>query len=108
MSRNNSTNNVNSKNILTSKIYHNASELNDYMFGCGLPSNETYSTTKIHILPTLNNLTYGSNQSILITRLFLISDNNDSQIFNESFQSHWMPRPALLSRKHQLKTMPSI
>lgn len=103
MSRNNSSNNVNSKNILTSKIYHNASELNDYMFGCGLPSNETYSTTKIHILPTLNNLTYGSNQSILITRLFLISDNNDSQIFNESFQSHWMPRPALPIKETSIK-----
>lgn len=103
MSRNNSSNNVNSKNILTSKIYHNASELNDYMFGCGLPSNETYSTTKIHILPTLNNLTYGSNQSILITRLFLISDNNDSPNFNESFESHWKPRPALPIKETSIK-----
>mmetsp|Transcript_6636 Transcript_6636/g.6535 ORF Transcript_6636/g.6535 Transcript_6636/m.6535 type:complete len:1119 (+) Transcript_6636:403-3759(+) len=103
VSRNNSSNNVNSKNILTSKIYHNASELNDYMFGCGLPSNETYSTTKIHILPTLNNLTYGSNQSILITRLFLISDNNEILGFIDNFEAQWKPRPALPIKETSIK-----
>lgn len=103
VSRNSSSNNVNSKNILTSKIYHNASELNDYMFGCGLPSNETYSTTKIHILPTLNNLTYGSNQSILITRLFLISDNNEILGLNDNFEAQWKPRPALPIKETSIK-----
>lgn len=62
------------KHIISSKIHHNPSELNDYMFGCGLPTNETQSVTKIHVLPSLNNSIYGSYQSILITRLFSITD----------------------------------
>ena len=62
------------KHIISSKIHHNPSELNDYMFGCGLPTNETQSLTKIHVLPSLNNSIYGSYQSILITRLFSITD----------------------------------
>lgn len=101
-SRNNSSNNVHNKNILTSKIYHNASELNDYMFGCGLPTNESHCTTKMHILPALNNLTYGSNQSILITRLFLISENNDQLQYSDTC-AQWRPRPALPIKETSLK-----
>lgn len=48
---------------------YNIADIDDYMFGCGLPSNESCSVTKIHILPQLNNKTW----SILITRLFSIS-----------------------------------
>lgn len=81
------------RNILTSKVHHNTNELHDYMFGCGLPTNEHHAITKIHLLPILNNQTYGSYKSVLITRLFLLTDFNldPEQLSDES----WNPRPTL-------------
>ena len=58
------------KTMKSGKIYHNMSDLNDYMFGCGLPSNENHSATKLHVLPPLTNSMYGPYPAVLITRLF--------------------------------------
>lgn len=93
-----------SRNIMTSKLHHNINEINDYMFGCGLPTNEHHCTTKLHILPALNNQVYGTNRSILITRLFLISDNNDSMSFGDaSTDEYWHPHSSLPIRQVPFK-----
>lgn len=103
--------NLSAKNILTSKIYHNASELNDYMFGCGLPTNESASSTKMHILPTLNNSIYGSYLSVLITKLFLIpsatSETNTSNptTNNEDDDSTWLPHPSIPIKETTMKNL---
>lgn len=97
---NNSTN----RNIMTSKLHHNINEINDYMFGCGLPTNEHHCTTKLHILPALNNQVYGTNRSILITRLFLISDNQDSINYGDaSTDKYWHPHSSLPIRQVPFK-----
>lgn len=64
---------VASKNILTSKLLHNVTELNEYMFGRGLPSSESHTATKVHLLPQFNSV-HGSFQAVLVTKLFLIPD----------------------------------
>ncbi|CUM66832.1 uncharacterized protein PRCAT00004516001 [Priceomyces carsonii] len=75
------------------KVFHSVSELNDYTFGCGLPSNESICTTKAHILPALNNdLVNGAQHSILISRLFLIIDE-DNYVNNSD--EGWKPKSAL-------------
>lgn len=89
-----------SRNILTSKIHHNINELHDYMFGCGLPTIEHQSVTKIHILPIVNNQTYGSYKSVLITRLFLLTDGQDS---NEE-PSDWILKPTLPLNESKINT----
>ncbi|CAK7892275.1 hypothetical protein CAAN3_01S09252 [[Candida] anglica] len=102
----NSTNSINSKNILTSKLHHNVNDLNDYMFGCGLPTNESQSSTKIHILPTLNNQMYGSNQSVLITRLFSICENLDQpENINKQSENDWHPTSTLPIKETSVKNM---
>lgn len=63
------------KNVSIISSY-NLAELNDFMFGCGLPSNESFSITKIHILPDLN----FKNISVLITHLFSISNDETSSV----------------------------
>lgn len=88
-----------SRNIMTSKIHHNTNELHDYMFGCGLPTNEQQAITKIHILPMVNNQTYGSYKSILITRLFLITDNCENDY---TMDDSWNPKPTLPIRRSKL------
>lgn len=82
-----------SRNILTSKIYHNINELHDYMFGCGLPTNELQQITKIHALPVVNNQTYGTYKSLLITKLFLISDTQE--VSKNEFDVNWNPKPTI-------------
>lgn len=79
------------RNMAPSKLYHHPNEINDYMFGGGLPSNELQSITKIHLLPVVNspNANY---RSVLITRLFLISDIDAEITFNNS---DWSPKPTL-------------
>ena len=92
-SRKNQTHNA---GILTSKIHHNANELNDYMFGCGLPTNEFRSSTKVHLLSLLNNLIYGSNRSVLVTRLFLLTESEDELLLLlDAKDEMWRPRSAL-------------
>ncbi|KAG2736411.1 hypothetical protein G9P44_000501 [Scheffersomyces stipitis] len=87
------------RNIMTSKVYHNSSELNDYMFGCGLPSNETNCATKVHILPVLTNSVCGPYNSVLVTRLFSISDFEASEQCSDlsrlSLDSSWNPSPTI-------------
>lgn len=92
-SRRNQTHNA---GILTSKIHHNANELNDYMFGCGLPTNDYRNSTKVHLLPLLNNLIYGSNRSVLVTRLFLLTESEDELLLLLDLKDEmWRPRSAL-------------
>ncbi|CAH6719068.1 hypothetical protein CLIB1444_02S00232 [[Candida] jaroonii] len=98
---NNNTKSNLSRNILTSKIHHNINELHDYMFGCGLPTIEHQSVTKIHILPIVNNQTYGSYKSILITRLFSLTDSQDS---NDQPISDWVLKPTLPINETKINT----
>ncbi|SGZ56707.1 CIC11C00000002672 [Sungouiella intermedia] len=90
-----------SKNILLSKQLYNVNEINDYMFGRGLPTNESCTATKIHMLPQVN-LVYGPYLAILVTRLFLIVDpsssyaeTNVSSIYDRS----WHPAPAVPTKE---------
>lgn len=50
------------------------SDLNDFMFGAGLPLNELNDQIKVHLLQNL----------VLITRLFLISGDDEEDISRES------------------------
>ncbi|ODV77102.1 uncharacterized protein CANTADRAFT_31997, partial [Suhomyces tanzawaensis NRRL Y-17324] len=96
--------------MMMSKIHHNSSELNDYMFGCGLPTNQTHSSTKIHILPALNSLVYGSSRSVLITRLFSITDLDSSEPPGlssiEGPSSSWNPTPTLPIKDSSIRNHP--
>lgn len=83
--------------IISSKSHHNAGELNDYMFGCGLPSNESNSTSKLHILPALNLV-----NAVLITKLFLIAETYDCGDFDEL----WAPLPALPTKETAISGYP--
>lgn len=85
--------NRSSKNILTSKLLHNVSELNEYMFGRGLPSSETHTATKVHLLPQFNSV-HGSFSAVLVTKLFLIPDagGNMGESVAENDPS-WLPTP---------------
>ena len=68
---------------LFNKLHHNVVDLNDFMFGCSLPSNELCPVTKIHILPPLNSL-YGQYHSVLISRLFSITNDEIPQLQNQN------------------------
>lgn len=76
----------------TIKSTHNINDLNDYMFGRGLPSVERHTSTKIHMLPPLNLLVHSDSRAVLLTKLFLISDtvpgNND---LDTLIDPHWAP-----------------
>lgn len=101
---------LNTRNISTSKMYHNVSDLNDYMFGCGLPSNETHSTTKIHILPPVANSACEPYDSVLITRLFSISDLEVSERTPlsalASKSNDWTPTPGIASKESNAMKYP--
>lgn len=79
------------RTMAPSKLYHHPNEINDYMFGGGLPSNELQSVTKIHLLPVINNPNINY-RSVLITRLFLISDVDSEETLNNP---DWDPKPTL-------------
>lgn len=93
------------KTMKSGKIYHNMSDLNDYMFGCGLPSNENHSATKLHVLPPLTNSMYGPYPAVLITRLFSISDGEfiDSSLFSSTETKEWQPNPALAVKESSIR-----
>lgn len=75
----------------STKEVHNVNELNDYMFGRGLPSNEQNSATKVHLLPE-----HGVYPAVLITKLFLIIDANSSFWDSENvFDPAWFPQSAV-------------
>ncbi|EGW33504.1 uncharacterized protein SPAPADRAFT_55372 [Spathaspora passalidarum NRRL Y-27907] len=101
---------LNTRNITTSKVHHNVSDLNDYMFGCGLPSNETHCNTKIHVLPQINNSASAPYNAVLITRLFSISDLEVSEwspLSSLSSQNNnWIPTPALPIKESNIKKYP--
>ncbi|KAG7191353.1 uncharacterized protein KQ657_003525 [Scheffersomyces spartinae] len=99
--------------MISSSIHHPISEINDYMFGCGLPSTETTCITKIHLLPKLTSLSQGSNNSVLVTRLFLITRGDPSSaqkfpsVFNLSDPDSWNPTAALPTREVFVKNLKS-
>lgn len=90
-----------SKNILLSRQLHNVNELNDYMFGRGLPTNESCTATKIHMLAHVN-LVYGAYLAVLVTKLFLIVDSNSFYAENSGstvYDPSWHPASALPTRE---------
>ncbi|EGV62173.1 hypothetical protein PSN45_000894 [Yamadazyma tenuis] len=100
------------RSIMSPKIHHNPNELHDYMFGCGLPTNELHSITKIHMLPVSSQ--YGSSRCVLVTRLFSITDFQDSTISPGSPSSNesqeigvWCPRPTLPINTTKISVHPS-
>lgn len=84
---------------LSPSIHHNTNELHEYMFGCGVPTNEQQSMTKIHHLPVLS-----STESILITRLFLISDLPDEDFVS----TDWIAKPTLPLKDSKIHTAETI
>lgn len=90
-----------SKNILLSKQLYNVNEINDYMFGRGLPTIESHTATKIHLLPHVN-LIYGAFLAILVTRLFLIVDPYGSYADTNTASTYdriWHPAPAVPTKE---------
>lgn len=81
-------------------VYHNVSDLNDYMFGCGVPTNEIGSVSKIHILPVLQ----GGIACVLITRLFSITDGEQEKGDEDEF---WNPVPTLPIKEVSVKIIRS-
>lgn len=99
--------------MISSKIHHHIGELNDYMFGCGLPSSETNCITKIHLLPKLTSLAHGSNNSVLVTRLFLITTGEfsaaqtESSVFKMTKPDSWNPTAAFPTKGVFIKNLKS-
>lgn len=86
------------------RIYHNTTDLNDLSFGCGLPTNEVQTITKLHTLPPISNSSTAYH-AVLITRLFSISD---AEVFtpNATFQQgsgDWEPKSATATRESRVK-----
>lgn len=88
-----------SKKIPTQKVHH-INDLNDYMFGCGIPTNESQSTTKLHILTNADHTTSNGgstspttrgSHSVLITRLFSFCEELPSSTSTD----RWNPTAAL-------------
>lgn len=83
----------------TPKSWHNINDLNDYMFGRGLPSSERTMATKIHLLPH-----FSSYRCVLISNLFLISDSVAFNPETDCVDGHWNPRPVLPAKELCLDT----
>ncbi|KAF8000398.1 hypothetical protein HF325_005327 [Metschnikowia pulcherrima] len=85
------------------KQTHNINDLNDYMFGRGIPSVERHTSTKIHVLLPLSLLGDGSGMAVLLSRVFLISAfgyNADSDLTGDL---DWVPRPTFRSKDSVLQ-----
>lgn len=79
--------------VLPSKQLPSANELNDYMFGRGLPSSESHTATKVHHLPLFSGS--GSLQAVLVTKLFLVTDKNGFLDLVPVEDPSWAPQAAL-------------
>ncbi|KAI5951520.1 hypothetical protein KGF54_004594 [Candida jiufengensis] len=93
------------KNLINSRIHHSTSDLNDLLFGCGLPSNEIHTVTKLHTLPSLSNSSSPYN-SVLITRLFSITDLEENELtplFQRDNANDWSPTSATTTKESKLK-----
>ncbi|KAI5954042.1 hypothetical protein CANMA_004881 [Candida margitis] len=93
-----------SKKSTNSRIYHNTTELNDLSFGCGLPTNEVQTITKLHTLPPITNSSTPYH-AVLITRLFSISDAEVSTP-DATFQQgsgDWKPKSATTTKESRVK-----
>lgn len=85
--------------ILSHKEVHNVNELNDYMFGRGLPLSERGTATKVHMLPQFR-LVHGAYHAVLVTRLFSVIDANSSFCDADAvYDPAWYPQPALPTRE---------
>ncbi|WLF77528.1 hypothetical protein PVL30_001246 [Lodderomyces elongisporus] len=93
-----------SQQNLPHRIHHNVADLNDLCFGCGLPSNESHTITKFHILPSPSSNSSSPYNSVLITRLFSISDHdpmsNESLLHN---QDEWSPKSSTFVKDQNIK-----
>ncbi|KAL6014771.1 hypothetical protein ACNR9Z_001515 [Candidozyma auris] len=86
------------KERLTSKLLHNVTELNEYMFGRGLPSSELHTATKVHLLPQFNSV-HGSFQAVLVTKLFSIPDTSGQSDSLDDPDPCWEPTPTFPVRE---------
>ncbi|CAK9440540.1 uncharacterized protein LODBEIA_P46070 [Lodderomyces beijingensis] len=85
------------------RIHHNITDLNDLAFGCGLPSSEVHTMTKLHSLPILTNA-LTAYHSVLITRLFSITDCDpcmSETLFGNG--DEWNPKSTTNIRESSLK-----
>lgn len=87
---------VSPKTLLLLKHLYNVNNINDYMFGRGLPTNECCAATKIHYLSHVN-LAYGNHLAVLVTKLFLIIDASSSYADKAQaplYDANWHPAAA--------------
>lgn len=75
-----------------SKLHHHAAELHDYIFGCGIPANESHFSSKLHILPSPHNKFSDTHYSVLVSRLFSLTDLADE---DSNSTPSWCPQLAL-------------
>ncbi|CCG21460.1 Lst4 protein [Candida orthopsilosis Co 90-125] len=96
---------VSLKKSTNSRIYHNTTDLNDLSFGCGLPTNEVQTITKLHTLPPITNSST-SYHAVLITRLFSISDAEvytPNATFQQGSGDDWEPKSATTTKESRVK-----
>lgn len=88
-----------------STIHRPASELHDYIFGCGIPANECHSSSKIHLLPPLH-AKNESQYAVLISKLFSLTETDGD---DESCTPSWLPQLVLdTNRTVQHASTPSF
>lgn len=75
-----------------SKLHHHAAELHDYIFGCGIPANESHFSSKLHILPSPHNKFNDTQYSVLVSKLFSLTDLADEDTYSTP---SWRPQLAL-------------
>ncbi|KAI0464504.1 hypothetical protein LJB42_002119 [Komagataella kurtzmanii] len=86
---------------LNTKMFHNYSELSEYMFGSGVPINDSTNSIKLHILPDLPYHSVHKVKLVLITRLFSTTNRFDSNFGNHSTSStnahdqEWVTHPTI-------------
>lgn len=77
-----------------SKQSYNINNINDYMFGRGLPTNESCTATKIHYLQQSS--VFGNFSAVLVTKLFSVVDVNSSYADKQpgQYDPLWHPAAA--------------
>lgn len=79
-----------------SKLHHHASELHDYMFGCGIPANESHFSSKIHLIPSVSNKFTDIQYSVLVSKLFSLTDTVEDE---SDGSPSWCPQLSLDSSR---------
>lgn len=97
LSRNNSAGRLDldaATKLSPSKQSYNINNINDYMFGRGLPTNESCTATKIHYLQQAS--VFGNFSAVLVTKLFSVVDVNSSYADKQpgQYDPLWHPAAA--------------